>query len=530
MAASELPAIAGWRLHARLARTVERLRPQDLDRLAYHYSRAGTEVDRDRALGVMLDAGERAHGLAAHEEAAGHFGAALSLVRDGRRPELLAHVLERLGESWDPLGEVAAAMEVWAEAVRESEQQGDALSAARLRRRLGMGARGLGDLPSARRHLAAGVDVLRDLPPSEELVDLYHARLFVDSPLFDPEGAADIVAELSRLAGVLGSARCMIESLSGEGALLLGRGDYPRARAKAEEALRIAEETGDWNLLQRAHRDLAWVTWFVADHDAARLHAAAQLELDQRLGAPAQEPLSRLQFALSDVISGNLQRAIEQAEEAAAQARRHDQRRTLLIAVGTLAMAHALRGDLDRSEECLAEVRDAVRASSGDRMLYFIWLPEAVLASERGDADGVLAATAPLRLPAAWVLTGAAQVMTGDLEEALATAQQMAALGPPGSFPAALADRVFGLVEQARGDVEAAREHFERSAAALTALRLPLEAAISQLHAGTVESLRQALVTFETSGAARYADRTRRALRSLGVRIPSRRPGRTPDG
>src|SRR6185295_13266777 len=46
---------------------------------------------------------------------------------------------------------------------------------------------------------------------------------------------------------------------------------------------------------------------------------------------------------------------------------------------------------------------------------------------------------------------------------------------------------------------------------------------------GTVESLREALAAFEALGAARYADRTRRALRSLGVRVPSARSGRSSD-
>jgi class 3 adenylate cyclase len=85
VAASELPAVAGRRIHARLAQAAERLRIRDLDRLAYHYSRAGGEVDGDRALDVLLEAGERAHGLAAHHEAARHFGAALPFIREWAR-------------------------------------------------------------------------------------------------------------------------------------------------------------------------------------------------------------------------------------------------------------------------------------------------------------------------------------------------------------------------------------------------------------------------------------------------------------
>jgi DNA-binding CsgD family transcriptional regulator/tetratricopeptide (TPR) repeat protein len=485
-------------------------------------------VDADRALDVLLEAGERALGLSAHDEAARHFAVALTLIREGRRPELLAHVLERLGESWEPVGETAAAIEVWTEALVERKRADDALGMARLRRRLGLAGRNLGEIDSARRHLIAGVESLRGLPPSEELVDLHHARLLVDSPLFDPDRAADTVAELSRLARVLGSPRSMIESLSGEEALHLGQGDYGLARVKAEEALRIAEQTDDWNLIQRAHRDLFWATWFVADHETCRRYCQALLELN-RLGAPAQEPLYRLQFALLDLLSGPWDKVVEQLEEAIAQARRYGQPRIAIMALGTLALAHTLRGDLDRGEKHLGEARREGRITGGDRALHFIWLPEATLAFERGNAHAVKAVAAPLGLPAGRVLVGAAHVLTGDLEPALDTAEGLAAKGPPGSYPAALAARLSGLVEAARGNTTAAREHLGRSAAALAALRLPFEAAISQLHAGTGESVGQALATFEFLGAARYADHARRVLRSLGVRPPSPRRRREPE-
>ncbi len=186
VAAAELPAVAGRRLHARLAQTVEQLRPKDLDRLAYHYWRAGNEVDRDRALDVLMEAGDRAASLAAHDEAARHFGAALPLIRDGQRPEVLAQVLERLGESWEPLGETAAAMQVWEEAVGELERRGDRHGVARLHRRLAFAAQATGDMTRVRRHLAAGIDALQGLPVSDELFQLHAARYLVDPPLERP--------------------------------------------------------------------------------------------------------------------------------------------------------------------------------------------------------------------------------------------------------------------------------------------------------------------------------------------------------
>ena len=60
-------------------------------------------------------------------------------------------------------------------------------------------------------------------------------------------------------------------------------------------------------------------------------------------------------------------------------------------------------------------------------------------------------------------------------------------------------------------------------------LALPFEAAVSRLHAETKESVPQALAVFEALGAARHADKARKALRSLGVRVPTSRSGRGAD-
>jgi tetratricopeptide (TPR) repeat protein len=531
VAAAEMPAVAGRRIHALLARTVERLHPRDLDRLAFHYSRAAGEADEERTLEIVLEAGERAQGLSAHDEAARHFAAALPLLRDGRRPELLPLVLERLGVSWQPLGEGAAAIEVWTEALGQFEQAGDALGVARLRRRLAVIARAGGDIGAARQHLIAGFDALRELPPSEELVDLYHARLLIDSPLADPDRARDAVAELGRLAETLASPRAVIEARLAEASLHFALADYETAKGSAEEALRVAEEAGEWLLAQQAHRELAWVAWFLADVDTIRRRAESQLAIDRRLGNPANEAIARMQLAYPALLAGDWEEAVQLLDGAIAfYARRYNQPRYLAMCLGILALTRTYRGDLDGAEECLAEGRQVFPEITTDaRALYFFRWPEAALALERGDTARTQEAAGDLRIPVAKGLVGTSQVLAGDLEGALSTAAGLAAQGPSGSYARALADRVLGLVRKAEGDTEAARQHLERSAAAMGVLGLPFEAAVSQLEAGTVESTRLALATFETLGAARYADRSRRVLRGLGVRTPSAQRGRDPD-
>jgi len=530
---AEVPAVAGRRLHARLAAVVEELRPGDLDRLAYHYSRAGREVDGARALEVLLEAGERAQGLAAHDEAARHFAAALPLIRDSKRPDLLAHVLEQLGQSWEPLGETAAAMEVWTEAVSELERAGDVRSVARLRRRLAYTAHATGDIAAASRHLDAGIATLREMPASEELADLNAARFLIGVSLNDPERAHEAVASLTSLADTLGLPRVRAEALLSAFAIIWMAhytGPIDGFAALAEEARRVAVEGGEWGLARRAHRELGHLAIVLGDHATVKKHAQAQSDIDQRLGDIAHQsgPIQHLGFA--ELLAGDFPAALTLAEQAVALARRYDQRRTAAQCLGLVGHVRVLMGDLEQAHDILVEARQFLPPAGTDRRAdIFVAWPSAVLALELGDAARVRENIGTWRPPISRSVLAAAQVLDGDLAAALATADALAADGPAGSYPAAVADRVRGLVEYAHEETDAGRELLSRSVATMDALELPFEAAVSRLALGTVESLREALAAFEALGAARYADRARRALRSLGVRVPSARSGRSSD-
>src|SRR5258708_18974261 len=102
--------------HPAFAPALDGLQLDALARLARHYHAAGSLADANRTLEVLLAAGERAYGLYANDQAARHFGAALALMREGRRTELLPSVLKQLGEAWERVGETAAAIAVWSEA------------------------------------------------------------------------------------------------------------------------------------------------------------------------------------------------------------------------------------------------------------------------------------------------------------------------------------------------------------------------------------------------------------------------------
>jgi DNA-binding CsgD family transcriptional regulator len=306
--------------------------------------------------------------------------------------------------------------------------------------------------------------------------------------------------------------------------------DRPRVKAQAEEALRIAEQAGEWLLARRAHRELAWLALYDYDFPRIRLHGQAHVDIDRRLGDLAHEPAALLILGYAAVVAGDFEEGVRIGEEAAALARRYEQPRALAMLLGQLAMARTYLGDLDAAQEHLAEADQVFPQLRTDpRARYVVGWPQATFALERGDLAGVLEAAGELTLPITRLLVGTAQVLADDLEGALATHALLAAGEAPGSCAVAFADRLQALIEQAQGDPDTARRHLERSAVALDALGLPFEAAISRLHAGTVDSVRQALATFEAAGAARYTDKARRALRALGVRLSSPRSGRAAD-
>jgi DNA-binding CsgD family transcriptional regulator len=219
------------------------------------------------------------------------------------------------------------------------------------------------------------------------------------------------------------------------------------------------------------------------------------------------------------------------AEEALAQARRYEQGRVLTICHGTLAWFLTDRGDLERAEGHLAEARRTIDLNGADRALHFIRIPEALLALERGDADGARKAAAKLPLPKGlWILADA-HLLAGEPDAAREIGRRLAGAGVPGSYASALGEGILGLVARAEEENTTDGDLLSRSAAALAALGLPFEAAIFQFHTGTAESLRTALTAFDRLGAERWADRARRSLRALGIRVPSvRRRFPTPDG
>ncbi len=552
VAYTELPGMARRRAHAACAAVLERLRPDDLDRLARHYHAAGPQVDPHRALEVLLAAGERAYGLYANDQAARHFGAALALIRAGRRTELLPSILERLGEAWERVGETAAAIAVWSEARALYERVGSVTAGARLLRRLALAEWDRGHFDAAQEHLEAGIQALAEGEPSPELADLLHARVVMLQRRGDDRGVSEAAKALTTLAEQLGSPRAMAEaSLAQMGQLSAGP-DFVAAREAVWHGLSEAEEANEPLLVQRAHDMLALIAYALGEHAIAHHHAQLSLALARRLGAPTLELFPRIRLVSVDLMAGHWEAALRESAELIATARRIEHARGLAGALGFRALVHIYRGDLDEAAACLAEAREVFGGGAMlDRNIFdVVATAEMMLALERGDAAGALAVAKRLaQMPKgggvpllALALAAQAQVMVDESERALTTAQEILAHAPPGNaFASALGSRIEGLAQRALGQPTAALECLSQAIRAFTTAAMPFEAARARLEWATlvaatdaalaVPAVLESLAVFERLGARRYVRHARRLLYKFGVRPPGtlhRSRGTTP--
>ncbi len=108
-------------IHARLAPVLEAASPDEYESLAHHY-RAADEPDK--AIGYLLQAGERAHSLYACREAIEHYSQALALQQERDQHELAARTLLRLGLVYSADFQFDRAQQAYEQAFDLCEQAG----------------------------------------------------------------------------------------------------------------------------------------------------------------------------------------------------------------------------------------------------------------------------------------------------------------------------------------------------------------------------------------------------------------------
>jgi DNA-binding CsgD family transcriptional regulator/tetratricopeptide (TPR) repeat protein len=540
VAYATLPEATRRRMHTAFAAALERLHSDDVDRLARHYRAAGGEVDQERALEVLIEAGERAYGVYANDQAARHFGAALTIVRQGRHPELLPVLLEKLGGAWERLGETAAAVSVWLEARAEREGAGELAATGRLDRRLALAEWERGHFDAAEAHLEAGLRMLAGGDSASELADLLHARVVILGRLGRYGELRAAAQQLTSVAEKLGSSRGIAVAHLARMAALANF-EFSAAREAAGRGLAAAEAAADPLLLQRCHNLLSLVAYALGEHQRARKHAEISLELARRMGTPTLELFPRNRVVSVDLMAGNWTDALHRGIQLLAMARRLESARGTAGALSFLALVHLHLGDLDRAAASIAEAHEAFGAGGArDRNIFdVVSTAEMMLAIEREDPAKALAFGGRLEEArtgggvnlAALALIAEAHVMAGEPQRALDLARRLTRGVPPdNAYGPALRARIEGLALRSLGRQADSLAALERAGEGFTIAAIPFEAARARMEwaevradASAAPAAIESLGEFRRLGARRHVERAASLLRALGVRPPGPR-------
>lgn len=280
--------------------------------------------------------------------------------------------------------------------------------------------------------------------------------------------------------------------------------DFERARPLLEDADNAAKATGDEGTHAHVLFHRFQVEWFTGRWSEADQLATLALERADQLGDDQYRVIALFARALLDAHLGRIEAARTRATEA-------------------LAIADA--------------VSDALFAVQSRTVLGF-------LALSHGDSA---AADSELRALPAWLYSNGwreptdfawanaieAMIGTGELQEAEAWLERYEDLAVRSKSPWALATaaRSRGLLYEAHGNIDSAREALDRALAEHARMRCPFERGRTLLATGSIqrrarekraarETLEEAHLIFDSLGARLWASRARDEL----ARISGRRP------
>ena len=328
-----------------------------------------------------------------------------------------------------------------------------------------------------------------------------------------------------------------VEALAIRGLGLAGTG---HAREALDGYEMLAKEVGHGAQGQRVAMGRGWLALMLDDVDEARASLASATSTDflggsTRISLWAHAWLARAQF-----VSGEWDDALRTGEQGMLLAEQTGMRLIQPLLAWTQAQVHSLRGNWVQAD---LAVRDAV-AGPGDYEIMRVSasLARASVSEARADYAGVLRSVEPLRQPwarggidepGAWPwpdVCANALVIEGHYAEAETFLEPHEHLAKERGHRSAQARLGYarGRLLGATGDLPAARDAFENSAALLADLPLPYDRA--RTHFAWGQTLRRAgkrreadavLQTardlYDNLGATTYVERCDRELRAGGV-------------
>jgi predicted ATPase len=498
--------------------------------LAEHYGRAaalGTDarLDEDElapmraaALRYVEAAGDAAARLFSNEEAFDHYAGALAFHGDD--PVAYARIAEKQGDVALRLARVDAALKAWRACLEHHQAAGDLPRVGGTLRKIGAALAQQGERRAAIEHLQAGMNLLKEGPPSVELVRLYEdaAWLYVQSG--DNMLAIYAAEKALRLARELGEAAVVSRAHGIFGRVFSRIGDATRARENLERAVELARAGGDpleevLALLALAnHLEIA-----EADYAAAEANYSGALAVASRVGdVPSQVELHAALASLA-VLRADWDAVRELSSSARALAAAAGLVLKLCLPRALEGLLHWREGEWDEAEASYRGAAELAAEVGWSDVQYAALYGLAVTLRDRDDPVGALVA-----LDAALAVTGRAGLTVQSLQAMAGKAVVLALIGRDEDARAVAEETVemtrrvhspVGEVAalEADGATSGSAEILRQAVEGWEALGRPLDAARCQLLMATVtrdrDASEAAAAAFERLGVGHLADRAR---------------------
>jgi class 3 adenylate cyclase/tetratricopeptide (TPR) repeat protein len=339
-------------------------RGEYLSIIADHYEKAG---DNDRAVAVLLEAGERALNLSAFDEAFRFFQRALLLIHP-RQTRDLAHIHLKIGEAFYRSGEFADSVKSTEKALGLARELSSSIMLASCLGQLGQIHADMGDYERAEKTMRQALPMARaaGIPARPTLARVLYGLGNVHWRLGNLENARACCEESRDIAREIGDTNTLLMALNRLGVVMGALGNPSAEENFYRQALSLAVSVGNRERAAVALNNLGALADEKGDLAKAQGFYLQTIDMAREIGAQQSLALYLINLGHSEIRLGQLDEAANHLREGLALAEHLGASPWAVTAVLFYARLFHARGETERAYSLLGLAR-AQPAFSSDQ-------------------------------------------------------------------------------------------------------------------------------------------------------------------
>ncbi|MDQ2741746.1 MAG: AAA family ATPase [Chloroflexota bacterium] len=346
------------RFHSFHARILESNMVQDIEALAYHYSRS---EEQDKAILYLEKAADRARAIYANQAARTYYQDLLGRLELLHRVRPAAVIRERLGSILTIMAQYDEALDLLGQTAVTLQSLDDAEGVARVSAQIGLSHYFRGTHEEGKHFVESALRALLVNGRIPDLSDLYVSLAHLCFGRAEYQETIDASSNALRSARQTGDNRIVILAQLCLGSALTQLGRWQDARQVLAEALRTAESIGEESHLSALLNNIAVTYMLAGEHDRGREYLERGLAVAERLGDPARTAFMTYRLGVNAYIRGDREAAKQHFEKAADMGRHVPRYWASPLPLLGLALLSASAGEtataIRRLEESIAIAR-----------------------------------------------------------------------------------------------------------------------------------------------------------------------------